>query len=106
MWIVQFALRYRYTVAVLAILLTVILLLTLTEDQPFMRLTLEAVSAFATVGLSAGVTGSLSVAGKLIITATMFLGRVGPFTIALAVAAGGDGAQQRYRLAREDLPVG
>ena len=90
----------------LAILLTVILLLTLTEDQPFMRLTLEAVSAFATVGLSAGVTGSLSVAGKLIITATMFLGRVGPFTIALAVAAGGDGAQQRYRLAREDLPVG
>jgi trk system potassium uptake protein TrkH len=45
------------------------------------------------------------VAGKLIITATMFLGRVGPFTIALAVAAGGDGAQ-RYRLAREDLPVG
>ena len=69
------------------------------------RLTLEAVSAFATVGLSAGVTGSLSVAGKLIITATMFLGRVGPFTIALAVAAGGEGAQ-RYRLAREDLPVG
>lgn len=88
----------------LAIVLTVILLLTLTEDQKFIHLAFEAVSAFATVGLSAGITGSLSVAGKLIITAAMFLGRVGPFTIALAV--GRDVEAQRYRLAREDLPVG
>ena len=88
----------------LAVVLTVILLLTLTEDQKFIHLAFEAVSAFATVGLSAGVTGSLSVAGKLIITATMFVGRVGPFTIALAV--GRDVEAQRYRLAREDLPIG
>ncbi len=88
----------------LAVVLTVILLLTLTEDQKFIHLAFEAVSAFATVGLSAGVTGSLSVAGKLIITATMFVGRVGPFTIALAV--GRDVETQRYRLAREDLPIG
>ncbi|HEY0134136.1 MAG TPA: potassium transporter TrkG, partial [Nannocystis sp.] len=88
----------------LAVVLTVILLLTLTEDQKFIHLAFEAVSAFATVGLTAGVTASLSVAGKLIITATMFVGRVGPFTIALAV--GRDVEAQRYRLAREDLPVG
>ncbi len=90
----------------LGILLVVILLLTLTEDQPFIRLTLEAVSAYATVGISAGVTPSLTIAGKLIVTATMFIGRVGPFTIALAVAQADSSGAQRYRLAREDLPVG
>ena len=92
----------------LAIVLTVILLLTLTEDKPFIRLALEAVSAYATVGLTAGVSASLTVAGKLIVAATMFIGRVGPFTIALAVAdgQGGGAGAQRYRLAREDLPVG
>ena len=88
----------------LAIVLTVILLLTLTEDQKFIHLAFESVSAFATVGLSVGITSSLTVAGKLIITAAMFIGRVGPFTIALAV--GRDVEAQRYRLAREDLPVG
>ena len=86
------------------LLLPFILLLTLPEEQPFIRLAFEAVSAFATVGLSTGITGSLTVAGKLIITAAMFIGRVGPFTIALAVAR--EGGAQRYRLAREDLPVG
>jgi trk system potassium uptake protein TrkH len=98
----------RKAVAVTAmsfgLLLAFILLLTLTEEQPFIRLAFEAVSAFATVGLSTGITGSLTVAGKLIITAAMFIGRVGPFTIALAVAR--EGGAQRYRLAREDLPVG
>jgi Trk-type K+ transport system membrane component len=68
-------------------------------------LAFEAVSALATVGLSTGITGSLTIAGKLIITAAMFLGRVGPFTIALAVGEAPT-AHQRYRLAREDLPVG
>jgi trk system potassium uptake protein TrkH len=88
----------------LLIVLTVVLLLTLTEDQPFIRLVFEVVSAFATVGLSTGITASLTVAGKLIIAAAMFVGRVGPFTIALAV--GDHGEAQRYRLARETLPIG
>lgn len=84
--------------------LVVTLLLTLTEDQPFIRLVFEAVSALATVGLSTGITGSLTAAGKLIVAAAMFLGRVGPFTIALAIAD--KPTRQRYRLARESFPVG
>jgi trk system potassium uptake protein TrkH len=82
------ALRKAIAVSALSLLivLTVVLLLTLTEDQPFIRLVFEAVSAFATVGLSTGITASLTVAGKLIIAAAMFVGRVGPFTIALAAA--------------------
>jgi len=99
----------RKAIAVLVMmigtLLVITLLLTLTESQPFLRLAFEATSALATVGLSTGITGSLSVAGKLIITAAMFLGRVGPFTIALAVGEKAT-TTQRYRLAREELPVG
>jgi trk system potassium uptake protein TrkH len=86
------------------LVLVITLLLTLTEDQPFVRLLFEAVSALATVGLSTGITGALSLAGKLIVSAAMFLGRVGPFTIALAI--GDKPGRQRYRLAREGLPVG
>ena len=41
----------------------------------------EVVSAFATVGLSQGVTGALSIGGKIIIVITMFIGRLGPLTI-------------------------
>ncbi len=48
---------------------------------PLNDLIFETISAFATVGLSTGITPLLSVAGKLIVTVTMFIGRVGPLTI-------------------------
>ncbi|MBN2447419.1 MAG: ATPase, partial [Phycisphaerae bacterium] len=51
----------------------------------FEHIIFEQVSAFATVGLSAGLTPSLSVTGKLWIIASMFVGRLGPLTIAFAV---------------------
>jgi len=53
----------------------------------FIQLFLEAVSAFGTVGLSTGITSDLSNAGRLIITLLMFIGRLGPLTIAVAIAA-------------------
>ncbi len=46
----------------------------------------EVTSAFGTVGLSTGITSHLSTLGKVIIVVTMFVGRVGPLTLALAVA--------------------
>jgi trk system potassium uptake protein TrkH len=45
----------------------------------------ETFSAFGTVGLSMGITPALSVPGKLILIALMFVGRLGPLTIALAL---------------------
>jgi trk system potassium uptake protein TrkH len=45
----------------------------------------EQISAFGTVGLSTGLTDKLSTAGRLWITATMFMGRLGPLTIALGL---------------------
>jgi Trk-type K+ transport system membrane component len=62
-----------------------IFLLALTErDKDLMKLAFESVSAFGTVGLSLGVTGSLSVTGKMIIVFTMFIGRVSMLTILVA----------------------
>jgi trk system potassium uptake protein TrkH len=46
----------------------------------------ESMSAFGTVGLSTGVTGYLSTAGKWIIIITMFIGRIAPATLAAATS--------------------
>lgn len=46
----------------------------------------ETVSAFGTVGLSVGITGQLTSAGKLLIIITMFLGRIGPLTLAVILS--------------------
>lgn len=70
----------------LGVVAGVTLLLTVTEQAEFMRIVFEAVSAFATVGLSLGLSPNLSLAGKLIICVTMFIGRLGPVTIAFALA--------------------
>jgi len=71
----------------LLIVITVTLFLSFTEHgMTFMDLFFESVSAFATVGLSLGITSKLSLAGKIIITITMFFGRLGPLTIAMALA--------------------
>jgi trk system potassium uptake protein TrkH len=48
-----------------------------------MSLIFEQISAFGTVGLSTGITAGLSVAGKLWLIATMFVGRLGPLTVAV-----------------------
>ena len=55
---------------------------------PFMDLFFEACSACGTVGLTTGVTGRLDVLGELIVTAGMFVGRVGPLTLVLALTVG------------------
>lgn len=66
-----------------------LLLLLLVEEQPFEHLFFEVVSAMGTVGLSLGATAGLTAAGKLIVTCLMFLGRVGPLTLALVLGTGG-----------------
>jgi len=57
---------------------------TQTRDA-FVKLFFETVSAFGTVGLSMGITPELTLLGKFIIILTMFVGRVGPLTVAMAL---------------------
>ena len=68
----------------LTIVSAAIFVLTVTESLPFLPMAFETVSAFATVGLSTGITAQFSVAGKLILVFLMFIGRVGPLTILTA----------------------
>ncbi|SDC31149.1 trk system potassium uptake protein TrkH [Pelagirhabdus alkalitolerans] len=63
-----------------------IFILSLTENLPIIALIFESFSAFGTVGLSVGITDQLSTIGKLVIMVLMFIGRVGPLTIAFALA--------------------
>jgi trk system potassium uptake protein len=53
-------------------------------DKSFMMIFFEVISAFATVGLSLGITAHLTLFGKLAIIVLMFIGRVGPLTLVLA----------------------
>ncbi len=48
----------------------------------------EVISAFGTVGLSTGITASLSTVGKLLLACCMFIGRLGPLTLAVSMSVG------------------
>ena len=73
-------------------------------EPRFLALMFEAVSAFGTVGLSTGLTASLSGAGKLVLVALMYAGRVGPLTLVLVV--GPRPRRGRFRYAEENVMVG
>ncbi len=80
------------------------MVLLVTEPMAPLRLAFEVFSAFGTVGLSTGITAALSVPGKIVIILTMFVGRIGPLTLALAFAA----RQRRpaYQLPHERVMIG
>jgi trk system potassium uptake protein TrkH len=88
----------------LAFVFLVALVLSLTEGAAFVDLAFESVSAFSTAGLSTGITPELSPVGRFILSATMFAGRLGPLTLALALAA----REHRvtYRWAQEGVKIG
>lgn len=70
----------------------------------FIRILFEVVSAFATVGLSTGITAGLSTVAKLVIVATMYIGRVG--VLLLMGALLGDPKPSAVRYPEENLLVG
>ncbi len=73
------------------------------QSARFEALAFEAVSAFCTVGLSMGITPELTDGGKLIIIACMFVGRVGPLTLVLAI---GRKVTSRYSYPAEEVMIG
>lgn len=79
--------------------------LSITEpNQEFLNLLFEEISAFGTVGLSTGITSSLSQSGKLIIILTMYIGRIGTLTLALALTK--RILYTKYRYAKINVLIG
>jgi trk system potassium uptake protein TrkH len=81
----------------MGLVMTVTMLLTITEpDEAFLDVLYEATSAFGTVGLTTGVTQRLSEVGKMIIITLMYLGRVGPLTVVMALISRKKGSNYKY----------
>jgi trk system potassium uptake protein TrkH len=95
------------TIVAILVLLSVLggAFISATSPVSFTDALYESVSALATVGLTAGVTGSLSIAAKLLIIVYMFFGRVGVLTISLGFLMG-DKAEDRFRYAYTNLLIG
>jgi len=92
-------------VLALSLILMGTLVLVVTEpDMPFEYILFEEISAFATVGLSCGITDKLSDVGRIVIIITMFLGRIGPLTFLFAIA--GKRKNKRIRNLDEKIMIG
>ena len=80
--------RQAITVALIAVAVVVIATLALLIMTEFTldEILFEVIAAFSTAGLSTGITPELPLAGQLILVVLMFLGRVGPITLASALA--------------------
>lgn len=74
------------------------MILLITENQEFVAVIFEVISAFGTVGLSLGITEELTDVGRVLLAVTMFMGRLGPMTLALALG------QRRHQPAAIRMP--
>ena len=79
--------RRAFTITTLSVFVVVIAVLLLNYFDKFslMESAFEVFSAFGTVGLSMGITPKLSFIGKIVIIVVMFIGRVGPLSLALTL---------------------
>jgi len=86
--IAEGAQRQALTVALLGVAVAAAgtLALLLLSDQPLDALLFEAVSAFATAGMSTGITGTLATGAQIVLVMLMFVGRVGTVAVATAMA--------------------
>jgi Trk-type K+ transport system membrane component len=88
-----------YSIVVMSMLIILLSLFALTLVEPqlsFMTLLFESVSAFSICGLSMGCTPELSVAGKIILIANMYIGRIGTLSFAFALTRRIKEAQHQY----------
>lgn len=102
----------RRTVSQVLLLITIsivivfcgIFMLSIFEEKSLINLAFEVISAFGTVGLSTGITSSLSFFGKITIIALMFIGRLGPLTIIMALSR--DKTHPDIRYPEANLAIG
>ena len=105
--IAQIQVLRALTVGVLGLGIFILLLpiLTVTDPNiPFVNLLFDTVSAFGTTGSSTGIVRDLSLTGKVLFMVTMLVGRLGPLTLALALAPTEEATV--YRFAQERVKIG
>ena len=101
---------FLLTTMVTIIIITSTTLLLLTENMSFIQTLFEVSSAFGTVGLSTGdggilsLSGLFSTTGKIIISITMYTGRLGPLLLSIAIVKGM--YPQRYRYPEGKILIG
>jgi trk system potassium uptake protein TrkH len=95
-----------FTVFTLFVMIAVVDLLIManTEKASYVRVFFEIISALGNTGLSTGITSGLTAIGKVVLIVTMFLGRVGPVSIAMAFFA--KPKREVLRYPPEDIFVG
>jgi trk system potassium uptake protein TrkH len=99
--------RQAITIALLGVALVAsgtLALVGLTDDIPFDRALFEVTSAFATVGLSTGITGTLPPSAQTVLVILMFVGRVGTIAVGTAIAL--NTRRRAYRYPEERPLVG
>lgn len=98
--------RQALTIASLALLLVLAatIFITSVTRLPLHDVLFETISAFATVGLSTGITAQLPPSALVVLVVLMFVGRVGTITVATALAVGG--GERPYRYPEENPIVG
>jgi len=74
------------TVGSVGVIFTGAFILNLSEDAPFLMIVFETISAFGTVGLSMGLTGNITLIGKLTLIFILLVGKLGPLTFAFPFA--------------------
>ena len=92
-------------IALIYVTFIVLMLNIIEKDKDFLSLAFETVSAFATVGLSVGITSTLTDISKWLIILTMFIGRVGPLTVAMVLSSSAI-KKGIYRYPTENILVG
>jgi Trk-type K+ transport system membrane component len=90
--------RKAYIIFIVSIILIFVALfmLSLTENSSFFDNFFEIISAFGTVGLSRGITPGLSIMGKIVIIIVMLAGKIGLYTLALAVSEESEGSSYHF----------
>lgn len=95
-------------IAILLVILTTTILLVTERNTgfSFVDIIFETVSAFGTVGLSRGLTPNLTDIGRIVVTLTMFVGRLGPLTIAFGIAQNQHKNKGYYKYPEGKIMVG
>ncbi len=95
-----------FMVSLVILFVSIISLCIVMPSADIMDVAYELTSAIATVGLSRGLTAALTTAGKIVVILTMFAGRIGPISLALAFTMHDDTGRHIRELPEEKITVG